>query len=71
MLDTIKKQMQAAFAKEGIAAEVTFIGSTMFSVFCECAAQYEKAKQIMSQAKQVFDSEDYDPEIGHFAYYSF
>ena len=71
MLDAIKTQMEAAFAREGVTAEVTFASRSMFSVFCECAAHYAKAKQILAQARQNLDSEDCDPEIGFFAYYSF
>lgn len=71
MLNTIKEKMEKAFKKEGVAAEVTFISAAMFSIFCEDAAQFVKAKQILDASKQKYDSEDCDPEIGFFAYYAF
>lgn len=71
MLNQIKAKMEAQFAKSGIAAEITFASKTMFSLFCEDAGQFVKAKQILDAANQSYESEDCDPEIGFFAYYNF
>lgn len=70
MLNRIKAKMEQALKAEGIAAEVTFCRENMLSIFCECPAQFCKAKQIMSGAAE-YDSEDCDPEIGFFAYFTF
>lgn len=70
-LNQVKTQMEQQFAREGVAAEVTFISSTMFSVLCEDGAQFVKAKQILDAARQQYDSEDCDDEIGFCAYYRF
>lgn len=71
MLDSIKFKMEATFANEGIIAEVTFARSDMFSIFCEDATNYAKAKELMAKANQVFDGESCDDEIGFVAYYTF
>lgn len=71
MLNTIKAKLENLFAREGVVAEVTFINAQSFSVFCEDAAQFVKAKTLLDLAKQQYESEDCDPEIGFFAYYAF
>lgn len=71
MLDSIKAKMENELAKSGVVAEITFARRDMFSVFCEDAAHFVKAKGIFDAAGQYFDSEDCDPEIGFFAYYTF
>lgn len=72
MLNNIKAQFEAQLARAGVTAEVTFINDSSFSLFCEDASQFVKAKRIMSQVPNAkFDSEDCDDEIGHFAYFSF
>ncbi|QSL63963.1 hypothetical protein G0D86_29695 (plasmid) [Burkholderia multivorans] len=70
MLNAIKAKMEAALANDGIAAEVTFCRKNMLSVFCEDAAQFCKAKGILSQAAK-YEGEDCDPEIGFVAYFTF
>jgi hypothetical protein len=70
-LDQIKARMEAEFARQGVTAEVTFISSKMFSILCDDAAQFAKAKAMMKAANQWLDSEECDDEIGHCAYYNF
>lgn len=70
-LTAIKTKLEALFSKEGVAAEVTFINASQFSVFCEDAAQFVAAKNLLDLANQNYDSEACDAEIGFFAYYSF
>ena len=71
MLNAIKAKMEAQFKVEGIIAEVTFISAKMFSILCDDAAQFVKAKQIMDAAGQNYDSEECDEECGFCAYYVF
>ena len=70
VLKQIKTSMQDEFKKNDIIAEVTFASATLFSIFCEDAADFTKAKALMAAANQDFNSEDSDPEIGFFAYYN-
>lgn len=71
MLNSIKTKMETELAKAGVQAEITFARKDMFSVFCEDAGHFVKAKGIFDAAGRQFDSEDCDPEIGFFAYYKF
>ena len=71
VLNQVKAKLEQQFAREGVAAEVTFISARMFSVFCDEAGQFVKAKQLMAAANQAYDSENCDDELGFCAYYNF
>ena len=70
MIKTIANKMEQALKCNGITAEITFCRGNMFSVFCENAADFLKAKNILSMSAK-FDSEDCDPEVGFFGYFAF
>lgn len=72
LLNQIKAKFEAQLQRQGVTAELTFINGSAFSLFCEDAAQFVKAKQILDGVNNAtYESEDCDPEIGFFAYYSF
>lgn len=70
MIKQIASKIEQTLKSEKINAEVTFCRANMFSVFCEDAAQFCKAKQILSKSAN-FDSEEHDSELGFFAYFAF
>ena len=72
MLADVKKMMEAKLSKDGIAAEITFCRSDMFSVLVEDDAQFDRLKVLFGNMPTAFyDSEDRDPEIGNIAFYHF
>lgn len=72
MLEHVKKMMEAKLAIDGIAAEITFCRSDVFSVLVDDDVQFERLKALLHKIPTAtFDSEDRDPEIGNIAYYRY
>lgn len=71
-LPAVQAMMVAKLKKDGIAAEVTFISSAMFSILVDDKKQFERVKAIFSRVPTVqFDSEDHSDELGHVVYYRY